>query len=139
MFPVDKRMYREYHWFRRTIRLEENLRVDRTGTITEALHAWSDGEPDAMERLMGLVYPRLRELARRRMSFESPAHTMRPTELVHEAYLRLAGEELSAKDRGHFYAICARLMRRILIDHARAQLRAKRGGGSTLKGLDGDG
>ena len=111
--------------------------MERTGTITEVLQAWSNGEPDAMERLMGLVYPRLRELARRRMSLESSSHSLRPTELVHEAYLRLAGEELSAKDRGHFYAICARLMRRILIDHARAQLRSKRGGGVTLKGLDG--
>lgn len=109
----------------------------RTGTITELLQGWSDGEPEAMEQLMSLVYPRLRELAQRRMYLESSGHTLRPTELVHEAYLRLAGQELSANDRGHFYAICAQMMRRILIDHAKAQLREKRGGGITVKGLDG--
>jgi RNA polymerase sigma factor (TIGR02999 family) len=89
-----------------------------------------------MERLIPLVYPRLLELARHRMLHESPANTMRPTELVHEAYLRLADQEIPAKDRSHFYALCARLMRLILIDHARTHLRAKRGGGAPLVDLD---
>ena len=111
--------------------------MEHTGTITGLLKAWGDGEPDAMDQLMSLVYPRLRELAERRMYLESPGHTMRPTELVHEAYLKLVGQELSANDRGHFYAICAQAMRRILIDHAKAQLRAKRGGGGTVKALEG--
>ena len=109
--------------------------MEGTGTITELLHAWSEGDSSAMERLIPLVYPRLLELARHRMRLES-SNTLRPTELVHEAYLRLADQEIPAKDRSHFYALCARLMRRILIDHARAQLRSKRGGRAPLIDLD---
>jgi RNA polymerase sigma factor (TIGR02999 family) len=108
-------------------------------TITRLLQAWSHGERDAMDKLIALVYRQLRELARRRMSLESPDHTLRPTELVHEVYYRLVRSEIPARNRTHFYAICARLMRRILIDHSKASLRQKRGAGAivlTLNGFD---
>jgi RNA polymerase sigma-70 factor, ECF subfamily len=105
--------------------------------ITEVLAAWSSGEREAMDRLIPLVYPQLLALARRRMSLEASDHTLRPTELVHEAFLRLVRSEIPAKNRAHFYAICAQLMRRILVDHARASLRQKRGGGAAVVPLDG--
>ena len=93
------------------------------GEITTLLAEWTEGNRGAMDRLMPLVYDQLLSLARKRMSLEAPEHTLRPTELVHEAYLRLVHSEIPASSRAHFYAICARLMRRILIDHARASLR----------------
>jgi RNA polymerase sigma-70 factor (ECF subfamily) len=107
------------------------------GTITELLQAWGEGRRDAMDRLIPLVYRQLLGLARRRMSLEGGAdHKLRPTELVHEAYLRLVDSGVSAKDRAHFYAICAQMMRRILIDHAKSQLRTKRGGGAVVLPLE---
>lgn len=105
--------------------------------ITELLAQWSSGQREAMDRLIPLVYQQLLSLARRRMSLEAPDHSLRPTELVHEAYLRLIRSEIPAKNRAHFYAICAQLMRRILVDHARASLREKRGGGAVMVPLDG--
>jgi RNA polymerase sigma-70 factor, ECF subfamily len=105
--------------------------------ITEVLAAWSNGEREAMDRLIPLVYPQLLALARRRMSLESSDHTLRPTELVHEAFLRLVRSDIPAKNRAHFYAICAQIMRHILVDHARASLRKKRGGGAVVVPLDG--
>lgn len=107
------------------------------GDITILLAEWTDGNQGAMDRLMPLVYDQLLSLARKRMSQEAPEHTLRPTELVHEAYLRLVHSEIPASSRAHFYAICARLMRRILIDHARASLRHKRGGGASVLALEG--
>jgi RNA polymerase sigma-70 factor, ECF subfamily len=105
--------------------------------ITEVLAAWSNGERAAMDRLIPLVYQQLLSLARRRMSHEASDHTLRPTELVHEAFLRLVRSEIPAKNRAHFYAICAQLMRRILVDHARTGLRQKRGGGAVMVGMEG--
>lgn len=106
------------------------------GDITTLLAEWSDGKKEAMDQLMPLVYDQLLSLARRRMSLEAADHTLRPTELVHEAYLRLIHSEIPASSRGHFYALCARMMRRILIDHARASLRGKRGGGAPVVALE---
>ena len=106
------------------------------GTITELLRAWGEGRREAMDRLIPLVYRQLLALARRRMSIEGGNHPLRPTELVHEAYLRLVDSGVSAKDRAHFYAICAQVMRRILIDHARADIREKRGGGAAVVSLE---
>src|SRR5215813_2980717 len=105
--------------------------------ITSLLAQWSEGKREAMDELMPLVYEQLHTLAQRRMSLESPEHTLRPTELVHEAYLRLIHSEIPASSRAHFFALCAQLMRRILIDHARASLRHKRGGGALIVALDG--
>jgi RNA polymerase sigma factor (TIGR02999 family) len=104
--------------------------------ITELLAAWSSGQREAMDRLVPLVYDQLLSLARRRLSLEASDHTLRPTELVHEAYLRLVRSEIPAKNRAHFYAICALLMRRILVDHARANLSKKRGGGAPVVPLE---
>jgi RNA polymerase sigma factor (TIGR02999 family) len=106
------------------------------GTITQLLQAWAAGQRDAMDQLMPLVYRQLVALAKRRMSMEEDNHPLRPTELVHETYLRLLDSGVSAKDRAHFYAICAQVMRHILIDHAKAQLRAKRGGGVSVVSVE---
>ena len=106
------------------------------GDITTLLAEWSDGKREAMDQLMPLVYEQLLSLARRRMSLEAVDHTLRPTELVHEAYLRLIHSEIPASSRAHFYALCARMMRRILIDHARASVRNKRGGGAPVVSVE---
>jgi len=105
--------------------------------ITTLLAAWSEGNREAMDQLLPLVYEQLLALARSRLSLEAAGHTLRPTELVHEAYLRLVQSEIPASNRAHFYALCAQLMRRILIDHAKASLRQKRGGGAVVIALDG--
>lgn len=85
---------------------------------------------EATGELMALVYDELRDLARRVMQRESSDHTLQPTALVHEAYLKLLrGEDLQARDRSHFFAIAARAMRRVLVDHAAAKKSQKRGGG----------
>lgn len=105
--------------------------------ITGLLAQWSQGKREAMDQLMPLVYEQLWALAQRRLSLENPDHTLRPTELVHEAYLRLIHSEIPASNRAHFFALCATLMRRILIDHARATLRHKRGGGAPIVALEG--
>jgi RNA polymerase sigma factor (TIGR02999 family) len=97
--------------------------------VTQILKDWSEGSEDASARLMPLVYEELRRLAREHLRRERRDHTLQPTALVHEAYLRMVDEKsLSWKDRAHFYGIAARLMRQILVDHARAHNAAKRGG-----------
>lgn len=99
------------------------------GQITLWLHEWRSGDARALDRLMPLVYAGLREVARRQLRRESPGHTLSSTALVHEVYLRLVAQRhLAANDREHFFAIAGRTMRRILVDHARARLRLKRGG-----------
>jgi RNA polymerase sigma factor (TIGR02999 family) len=100
-----------------------------SGPITLWLEKWRAGDPGALDRMLPLVYGELREVARRQLRRESPAHTLSATGLVHEAYLRLlAQRQLAAVDRTHFFAIAARTMRRVLVDHARARLAKKRGG-----------
>ncbi|HEV2802719.1 MAG TPA: sigma-70 family RNA polymerase sigma factor [Pyrinomonadaceae bacterium] len=99
--------------------------------ITELLAAWGRGERDALDKLTPLVYAELRRIARRQMSRERGGHTLQATALVNEAFIRLSGQtNYSWQDRAHFYAVCAQVMRHILIDHARAQQRDKRGGGA---------
>ena len=88
------------------------------------------------DELMPLVYDELRRLAQRYLLDERPGHTLRPTALVHETYLRLAGGETSWEDKRKFFAAAARAMRHILIDHARAHARQKRGGGAQILSLD---
>jgi RNA polymerase sigma-70 factor, ECF subfamily len=97
--------------------------------VTELLRAWSKGDQSALEALTPLVYGELHRLARRYMSRESDGHTLQATALINEVYLRLVdlrGGEW--QDRAHFFAVCARLMRRILIDFARSRESVKRGG-----------
>lgn len=102
---------------------------DRASTPTELLHAWRDGDPDAFTRLLPLVDQELRRLARRHMQRERPGHTLQATALVNEAYLRLAeSNPLDIRSRAHFYAVAARVMRHVLVDHARARGNLKRGG-----------
>jgi RNA polymerase sigma factor (TIGR02999 family) len=97
--------------------------------ITELLRAWSGGDEDALGRIVKLVYPELREIARRCLSRERPDHTIQATALVHEAYLRLVDiKRVDWQDRAHFLAVGARIMRRVLVDHARARRCAKREG-----------
>ena len=97
--------------------------------VTQILLNWRAGEPDAAARLMPLVYEELRRLARDYLRRERGDHTLQPTALVHEAYLRLVDDSrVNWQNRAHFYGIAAKLMRRILVDHARARNAEKRGG-----------
>jgi len=97
--------------------------------ITGLLRAWSGGDGEALERILVLVYPELRRIALRCLTNERDGHTLQATALVNEAYLRLVDiQKVEWHDRAHFFAIGARLMRRILVDYARAKGYAKRGG-----------
>jgi RNA polymerase sigma factor (TIGR02999 family) len=99
--------------------------------------AWSAGDESALQRLMPVVHAELRRLARREMRRERAGHTLQTTALVNEAYLRLVDMSgVSWNDRAHFFAMSARLMRRILVDHARSRLYQKRGGGAKVVSFD---
>jgi RNA polymerase sigma factor (TIGR02999 family) len=105
--------------------------------VTSVLKAWSSGRADALDRLMPLVHGELLKLARAYMRRERSHHTLQPTGLVNEAYLRLVEQrEVSWQDRRHFYGIAARCMRRVLVDYARQRGAQKRGGAWMLVGLD---
>jgi RNA polymerase sigma factor (TIGR02999 family) len=105
--------------------------------VTRILHDWSGGDPAAPERLMPFVYDELRRLARAFLSRERGGHTLQPTALVNEAYLRLVDQRsVSWQNRAHFYGIAARMMRRVLIDHARAHATEKRGGAAAHLSLE---
>ena len=97
------------------------------------LHEWSDGDGDAPARLMPLVYTELRRLADSYLRRERPDHTLQPTALVHEAYLRLVDTtHVTWQNRAHFFAVAAQVMRHILVDHARRHRAQKRGAGHKL-------
>ena len=99
--------------------------------VTRLLVAWSGGDASAAEEVMPLVYEELRQLARGYLRRERGDHTLQPTALVHEAYLRLVDEgQVNWESRAHFFGIAARVMRRILVDHARRLATAKRGAGA---------
>jgi len=105
--------------------------------VTDLLVAWSGGDQQALEKLMPLVHGELRRLARRQMAGERQGHTLQTTALINEAYLRLIDlTRIRWQDRAHFLAISARLMRRILVDHARTRQYAKRGGGAAKVSFD---
>lgn len=107
------------------------------GPVTEQLSRWRAGDPAALEPLLPLVYDELRRVARRQLQRETPGHTLSPTGLVHEAYLRLLRQRhIAAGDREEFLGIAAHTMRRILVDHARSRTRLKRGGHETPVPLD---
>ena len=100
------------------------------GAVTELLARWRDGEVAARDALIDVVYDELRRIAGRQFRGERAGHTLEPTGLVHEAFARLVGQRtVPAADRGQFFAIAARMMRRVLVDHARARRARKRGGG----------
>jgi RNA polymerase sigma factor (TIGR02999 family) len=99
--------------------------------ITRLLHDWSNGDEAALSKLLELVYPELRKIAASRLRGERLDHTLQPTSLVHEVYMRLAHDsEREWADRTHFYAVAARVVRAVLVDHARARRRIKRGSGA---------
>ena len=105
--------------------------------VTRLLQAATAGDPKAAEELLPLVYEELRRLAAQKMANEFHGHTLQPTALVHEVWLRLAGDEAARfENRAHFFGAAAEAMRRILIDRARRRLAAKRGGGVAPMDLD---
>ena len=105
--------------------------------ITELLVSWNQGSAEALEKLMPMVEGELRRIAANYMRRESPGHTLQTTALVNEAYLKLIDQrEVRWQNRAHFFALASQLMRRILLDHARSQHRAKRGGGAVCVDLD---
>lgn len=107
------------------------------GGVTELLRAWSDGDDEALERLVPLVEVELRRLARGYMARERREHTLQTTALINEAFLRLTdARRIRWQDRAHFLGISARLMRRVLVDHARARGFHKRGGDARRVSLD---
>ncbi len=100
--------------------------------LTRLLRDWTSGQPEALTSLIEVVYPELRRIAAQHLSRERQGHTLQPTALVNEAYLRLAqqGPGKQWTDRTHFFAVTARIVRAVLVDHARARLAAKRGAGA---------
>jgi RNA polymerase sigma factor (TIGR02999 family) len=105
--------------------------------VTRLLADWGRGDRSALDRLTPLVYAELRRIAARQLRREEPGHTLQPTALVNEAFVRLCGgSPMQWQDRAHFYSVCATVMRHILTDHARAQLRDKRGAGAVHVPLD---
>jgi RNA polymerase sigma factor (TIGR02999 family) len=107
---------------------------DRTSQV---LADWAEGDPAARDRLLPIVYEELRRLAHRHMRGERKGHTLQTTALVNEVYLRLAGvDALRGRDRAHFFAMAATLMRRVLVDYARRRGREKRGAGVSVISLD---
>jgi len=111
--------------------------VGMQGEVTLLLRQWRQGDQRAFERLSELVYDELRRMARGYLAGERRDHTLQPTALVHETYLRLVDQKSMAwEDRRHFFALAATTMRRILVDHARGQRREKRGGGREKMSLE---
>ncbi len=111
--------------------------MDQPADVTEILKAWSGGNRDAEAQLFSLVYEELRSLAQSYLRRERSEHTLQPTALVNEAYLRLIDQtRVDWKNRSHFYGIASQMMRRILIDHARSHASGKRGGAAQKLSLD---
>ncbi len=104
--------------------------------VTELLRAWKGGDDEALERLIPAIYRELRAIAAQQLQGERNGHTLQPTALVHEAFLKLQGlNSIRWHDRTHFFAFSSRIMRRILVDHARGRLAAKRGAEAHHVGL----
>jgi RNA polymerase sigma-70 factor (ECF subfamily) len=104
--------------------------------VTRLLHDWRDGRDNAVDQLFPLVHDELQRLAHIYMKSERQGHTLQTTALVNEAYVKLVGADVDWQDRAHFFAVAARSMRRILVDHARGRASIKRGGGMERVPLD---
>ena len=105
--------------------------------VTSLLQAWSQGDEAALQQLIPVVYEELRRVAKRQMASERPSHTLQTTALIHEVYVRLVDvPSASIRNRAHFFAMCARLMRNVLVDFARSRQYQKRGGGAVHVPLD---
>ena len=121
------------------LRLRYKSHVPETPDLTELLLSWSNGDEAARTKLVDVAYDELRRLAHRHLRSERPDHSLTPTALVHEAYLKLVDQQrVRWQNRAHFFAIAAHVMRRILVDHARTRAAAKRGRAATvtLEGVD---
>jgi len=106
--------------------------MPQSHVLTGLLDRWGAGDRDALDELVPAVYQELRRLARIQLMDERRGHTLHPTALVHEAFLRLGNyERISWQDRAHFFAVASKIMRRVLVDHARKRRAAKRGGSAT--------
>jgi RNA polymerase sigma factor (TIGR02999 family) len=117
--------------------MAEQLGPSSSNPVTELLARWRSGDVAARDALVPLVYDELRRIARRCLSTERNSHTLQPTALVHEAYMRLARHNsIEWQDRAHFFAQAARMMRQILVDHARKRMAGKRGGKNITLVLD---
>lgn len=115
------------------------MRSTSTGVVTRLLRAWSAGDLQAEEELLPLVYNELRRRAANHLRRDRRDHTLQPTAVVHEAYLRLLGQRgVDWQSRAHFFALASRMMRRILVDHARTRAAAKRPDPALRVTLDGD-
>ena len=112
--------------------------MEDSAEIVQLLGAWQGGDRSAYDRLFSLVYAELHRLARGKMRREVPGHSLQPTLLVHEVYMRLAGAGIALQDRTHFLSVAARVMRRILVDVARQRRAQKRGGGEVRVTLTGE-
>lgn len=110
--------------------------MNASGEITQLLNRWTNGDEQAMDTLSPLIYEELHRIAQRAFSGERSAHTLQATAVVNEAFEKLLGADVSWQDRGHFYALAARMMRRLLIDHATARAAGKRGAGLVNLTLD---
>ena len=109
----------------------------RAHNVTELLLSWGQGDTAALDRLVPLLYDDLRRVARGHLRRERPGHSLQATALVHEVFLRLVDvDRMTVKSRTHFFALSARLMRQILVDHARRQRASKRGSGATVISLN---
>src|SRR5665213_990591 len=114
---------------RRFLRGDERTTMQVPANFTQLLTEWRAGQPQALDRLTPLVYDELRRLARSYMRAERGSHTLQATAVVHEAFLRLVQANVDLQDRQHFFALASRLMRRVLVDHAKSRSRVKRNGG----------
>jgi RNA polymerase sigma-70 factor (ECF subfamily) len=113
------------------------MQTPPTNQVTRLLLDWSKGDKAALDELMPFVYQELRQLASSYLRNEKQEHTLQPTALIHEAYLRLIDQNTpQLENRAHFFGVAARLMRQILVDHARSRVAAKRGGGRQKIALD---
>jgi RNA polymerase sigma-70 factor (ECF subfamily) len=113
------------------------MQTPQSNQVTQLLLDWSRGERAALDELMPLVYQELHKLAGGYLRSERPDHTLQPTALIHEAYLRMVGNDMPQwQSRAHFFGVAARLMRQILVDHARTRHAAKRGGDQRTISLD---
>ena len=110
--------------------------MDAAPDVTRLLADWRGGDASALERLTPMVYAELRRLASGFLRRERPGHTLQPTALVHEAYMRLVDQGQPLRNRAHFLAVAAQLMRLILVDHARRKYAEKRGAGANICSLD---
>jgi RNA polymerase sigma factor (TIGR02999 family) len=108
--------------------------TDTSGEVTRMLERWREGDPESLEGLIPLVYAQLHRIAKGYMRRERDDHTLQPTALVNEVYMRLLNQrKITWNDRGHFFTFAARMMRNILKDHARAHLAERRGGPGAIK------